>query len=166
MSEGAGSSSDAAVRLSLKRSSDIFSTLSLKQRDFILVTPCAMLLCFWMIRTSGTRLGGVGKFVVGGTFVVDVNDWDCESRDNLRACGSDVTTVVCSSGVAKELMSNESRLLDFLAAARNSEGNLQRKNHREVCTSTQMWCSGGGWASRRVRPSSGPSCQDGGERLS
>ena len=38
-----------------------------------------------------------------GTFLVDVNDWDCESRDNLRACGSDGTTVVCSSGgVAKE----------------------------------------------------------------
>ena len=63
-----------------------------------------------------------------GTFLVDVNDWDCESRDNLRACGSDGTTVVCSSGgVAEELMSNESRLLDFLAAARNSSGNLQRK---------------------------------------
>ena len=62
------------------------------------------------------------------TFLVDVNDWDCESRDNLRACGSDGTTVGCSSGgVAKELMSNESRLLDFCAAARNSNGNLQRK---------------------------------------
>ena len=22
-----------------------------------------------------------------GTFLVDVNDWDCESLDNLRACG-------------------------------------------------------------------------------
>ena len=75
------------------------------------------------------RLDGVGKFCRRrGTFLVDVNDWDCESRDTLRACGSDGTTVVCSSGgVAKELMSNESRLLDLLAAARKSEGNLQKK---------------------------------------
>ena len=62
------------------------------------------------------------------TFLVDVNDWDCESRDNLRACGSDGTTVGCSSGGAtKELMSNEPRLLDFLAAARKRNGNLLRK---------------------------------------
>ena len=27
-----------------------------------------------------------------GTFLVDANDWDCESRDNLRASGSDGTT--------------------------------------------------------------------------
>ena len=62
------------------------------------------------------------------TFLVDVTDWDCDSRDNLRACGSGGTTFACSSGGAtRELMSNESRLLDFLAAARNSNGNLQRK---------------------------------------
>ena len=62
-----------------------------------------------------------------GTFLVDVNDWHCESRDNLRACGSDGTPVACSSGGAtKELMSNEPRLLDFLAAARNSNGTLKR----------------------------------------
>ena len=50
------------------------------------------------------------------------------SRDNLRACGgSDGTTVACSSGAAtRELMSNEPRLLDVLAAARNSNGNLRR----------------------------------------
>ena len=63
-----------------------------------------------------------------GTFLVDVNEWDCESRDDVRACGSDGTTVACySGGATKELMSNEPRLLDFLAAARNSNGNLQRK---------------------------------------
>ena len=46
----------------------------------------------------------------------------------MRACGSDGTTVACySGGATKELMSNEPRLLDFLAAARNSNGNLQRK---------------------------------------
>ena len=62
------------------------------------------------------------------SFLVDVNDWDGESRDNLRICGSDNTTVVCSSGgVARELMSNESRFLDFFVAASNSNGNLQRK---------------------------------------
>ena len=63
-----------------------------------------------------------------GTFLVDVNDWDCESRDNWRASGSDGTTVACSSGGAtKELMSNEPRLPGFLAASRTSNGNLQRK---------------------------------------
>ena len=56
----------------------------------------------------------------GETFLVDVNDWDCAFRDKLRACGSDGTTVVCSSsGTIRELMSNESCLLDLLAAARN-----------------------------------------------
>ena len=68
-----------------------------------------------------------------GTFLVDVNDWDCESRDNLRASGSDGTTVACSGGgITGELMSNEWRLLDFLAAARN----------REVCAPTHMWHPG------------------------
>ena len=75
-----------------------------------------------MILTSVTRSSGVG------TFLVDVNDWDCESRDTVRACGSDGTTVVCSyGGATKELLSNEPRLLDFLAAARNGNGDLQRK---------------------------------------
>ena len=46
-----------------------------------------------------------------GAFLVDVNDWDSESRDCLRALGSDGTTVACSSGGAtRKLMSNESRL--------------------------------------------------------
>ena len=63
-----------------------------------------------------------------GTFLVDVNDWDCESRDNLRACGSDGTTVACSSGgTMRELMWNEWCLLDLLAAARKSNGTLHRK---------------------------------------
>ena len=87
-----------------------------------------------------------------------------ESPDNLRACGSDGTTVVCSSGgVAKELVSNESRLLDFLAAARNSNGNLQRKTIAKCVREHKCGILGGGWALRRVRPISGPSCQDGGE---
>ena len=62
------------------------------------------------------------------TFLIDVNDWDCEFRDKLRACGSDGTTVACSSsGTIRELMSNESCLLDLLDAARNGNGSLQRK---------------------------------------
>ena len=95
---------------------------------------------------SVMRLSGVGMFVVGrGTFLVDVNDWDCESRDNLRACGSDGTTAVCSSGgVAKELMSNESRLLDFLAAARDSNGNLQRKTTAKCVRQHKCGTLGGG----------------------
>ena len=63
------------------------------------------------------------------TFLVDVNDWDCAFRDKLRACGSDGSTVACSSGgTTREVMSNESCLLDLLAAARSGNGNLQRKN--------------------------------------
>ena len=58
-----------------------------------------------------------------GTFFVDVNDWDCKSRDSLRTIGSDGTNVACSSGeTTRELVSNESRLLDVLAAARNRNG--------------------------------------------
>ena len=64
-----------------------------------------------------------------GMFLVDVNDWDCEFRDKLRACGSDGATVACSrSGTTRELMSNESCLLDLLAATRDGNGNLQRKS--------------------------------------
>ena len=37
----------------------------LKQRDFILVTPCAMLSCFWTILMSVERLNSVVKSVVG-----------------------------------------------------------------------------------------------------
>ena len=95
-----------------------------------------------------------------GTFLVDENDWDCESHNNLRACGSDGTTVVCSSGgVAKKLMSNDSRLLDFLAAARNSNGNLQRKTIAK-CVRQHKYGTLDGWTLRRVRRSSGPSCQE------
>ena len=97
-----------------------------------------------------------------GTFLVDVNDWDCESRDNLRACGSDGATIVCSSGgVAKELRSNESRLLDFLAAARNSIGYLQRKNIAQCVRQHTCGTPGAVGHCDRVRPSFGPSCQDG-----
>ena len=66
-----------------------------------------------------------------------MNDWDCEFRDKLRACGSDGTTVVCSSsGTTRELMSNESCLLDLLAAALN--GNLQSKPSGSVFDNTNV----------------------------
>ena len=125
MSEGASCSSDAAVRLSMKRSSDSSNSES-ETKSFTLITPRAMLSFFWMILMSVERLNSVVKSVVGRRHFL--NDWDREPRDYLRAYGSDGTTVACSSGGAtKELMSNGPRLLDFLAAARNSNGNLQRK---------------------------------------
>ena len=50
----------------------------------------------------------------GEAFLVDVNDWDCALRDQLRASGSGGTTVACSSsGTIREFMSNESCLLDL-----------------------------------------------------
>ena len=57
-----------------------------------------------------------------------MTDWDSAFRDKLRACGSDGTTVACSSnGTVRELMSNESCPLDLLAAACNGNGSLKRK---------------------------------------
>ena len=85
-----------------------------------------------------------------GTFLINVNDWDYESRDSLRAFGSGGTTVPCSSGeTTRQLKSNESRLLDLLAAARNSNGDLQRKTIVK-CVRQQMSRSGCGWALRGV----------------
>ena len=63
MREGAGSSSDAAVRLSMKRSSDSPNSESEAKR--LHTGHSAMLSCFWMILTSVERSSGVGKFVVG-----------------------------------------------------------------------------------------------------
>ena len=80
------------------------------------------------------------KFVVGReTFLVDVNDWDCAFRDKLRASGSDGKTVACSSSATiRELMSNQSCLLDLLAAARNGNGSLQRKTIESVFVNTNV----------------------------
>ena len=90
-----------------------------------------MLSCFWTIlyvRLAVEQCHEVCRR--RGTFLVDVNDWNCEFRDKLRARGSDGTTVACSSGgTTREFMSNESCLLDLLAAARNGNGNLQRKTN-------------------------------------
>ena len=62
-------------------------------------------------------------------------------------------------------MSNESCLLDLLAAARNGNGNLQRKTIGKCARQLKRGILRSSWALRRVRPSFGPSCQDGGERL-
>ena len=114
MSEGASSPPDAAVRLSMKRSSDNSHSESETKRDVVMLqedldVSRAVEQCrerrFLSKRATGT-----------------------EFRDKLRACGSNGTTVACSnSGTTKEIMSNESCLLDLLAAARNGNGNLQRK---------------------------------------
>ena len=104
-----------------------------------------------MILTSVTRSSGVGKFVV-----------DFESRDNLRACGSDGTTVACSSGGAtKELMSNESCFFDFLTATRNSNGNLKPSRSVHINTNVASWER---LAIAKSSTSSGLWCQVGGER--
>ena len=107
MSEGASSSSDAAVRLSMKRSSDNSNSESEAKRLHTghSMRDVVMLLDDSDVSHAVERCREVCRRK--GTFLVDVNDWDGESRDNLRTCGSDGTIVVCSSGgVAKELMSN------------------------------------------------------------
>ena len=128
MSEGASSAPDAAVRLSMKRSSGSSHSESETKR---LHTDHSMRDVVMLVDDPD-----VGRSIEwcrevcprGETFLVDVNDWDCAFRDKLRACGSDGTTEPCSSsGTTRELMSNESCLLDLLAAARNGNGNLQKK---------------------------------------
>ena len=112
MSEGASSALDATVRLSMKLASDSSHSESETKRLHIghSMRDVVMLLDDSDVSHAIGRSREVCRR--RGTFLVDVNDWDCESRDNLRACGSDGSTVVCSSGgVAKELKSNESRLL-------------------------------------------------------
>ena len=95
MSEGASSAFEATVRLSMKRSSDSGQPT----RDVVMLlddsdVSRAVEQCREVCRRKGT-------------FLVDVNDWDSEFCDKLRACGSDGTTVACSSsGTTRELMSS------------------------------------------------------------
>ena len=128
MSEGASCASDAAVRLSMKRSSDRpnYESDTKRLHTDHSTRDVVMLLDDSVVSQAVERCREVCR--QKETFLVDVNDWDCELRDNLHAFGSDGTTVACSSGgTTRELISHESRLLDFLAAARDSDGNLQRK---------------------------------------
>ena len=89
-SEGAISSLDAAVRLRMKRLSDDNSNSesATKRRHIDHSTRDVVMLL------NGSDVGHAveqcrtvchGK----GTFLVDLNDWDCESRDSLRTFGSD-----------------------------------------------------------------------------
>ena len=89
MTEGASCSADGAVRLSLKRSSDNSNSESEVKRlhtghstrdDVMLLDDSDVCHAVEWYREACRRKG---------TFLVDVNDWDCESHDNLRACGSD-----------------------------------------------------------------------------
>ena len=133
ISEGASSAPDAAVRLSMKRSSDSSHSESETKRLHTdhSTRDVVMLLDDPDVSRAVEQCREVCRRKE--TFLVDVNDWDCEFRDKLRVCGSDGTTVVCSSnGTTRELMSNESCLLDLLAAARNGNGNLQRKTRKCV----------------------------------
>ena len=128
MGEGASSAPDAAVRMSMKRSSDSSPSESETKRLYAdhSTRDVVMLLDDSDVGRSIERCREVCRR--GETFFVDVNDWDCAFRDKLRACGSDGTTVACSSsGTTRELVSNQSCPLDLLAAARNGNGNLQRK---------------------------------------
>ena len=154
MTEEASSSSDAAARLSMKRSSDSSNSDSEAKRLHAdhSTHDVVMLLDDSDVSHAVQRCREVCRRK--GTFLVDVNDWDCESLDNLRAGGSDGTTVACSSsGTTRELTSNESCLLDLLAAARSGNGNLQRKTIGKCGRQHKTWHPGGGWALRRVRPS-------------
>ena len=98
MSEGATGSSNAAVRLSMKRSSDSSNSESetKKLHTDHSTRDVVMLLDDSDVSHAAERCREVCRRK--GTFFVDVNDWDCESRDNLRTFGSDGTTVACSSG--------------------------------------------------------------------
>ena len=129
MSEGASSAPASAVRLSMKRSSDSSHSESATKRLHTdqSTRDVVMLLDDSDVSRAVEQCREVCRR--RETFLVDVNDWNCELRDKLRSCGSDGMTVACSSsGTTRELMWNESCLLDPLAAARNGNGNLQKKN--------------------------------------
>ena len=109
MSEGASTTPHAAVRLSIKRSSDNFNFEFEKRRIYIdhAMRDVAMLLDDCDVGRSIEWCREVCRRCE--TFLVDVNDQDCAFRAKMRVCGSDGTTVACSSsGTIRELMSNES----------------------------------------------------------
>ena len=83
MSEGASGAPDAAVRLSMKRSSDS------SHSDFVMLLDDPDVSRAVQQRREVCRRKE--------TFLVDVNDWDCEFHNKLLACGSGCTTVACSS---------------------------------------------------------------------
>ena len=138
MGEGASSAPDAAVRLSMKRSGDSsHSESETKSHTDHSTRDVVMLLDDSDVGRAVEQCREVCRRKE--TFLVDVNDWDSAFRDKLRACGSDGTIVACSSsGTTRELMSSQWCLLDLLAAARNGNFHLQRKNHRKVFFNTNV----------------------------
>ena len=67
-----------------------------------------------LISDAANQSAGVGVGRQRRVFLVDVNDWDFAPHDSLRGLGSDGRVVTCtSSGVTRELMPKEWRLLDL-----------------------------------------------------
>ena len=125
MSEGASSTPDAEVRLSLKHSSDTSHSESETKRHHTAHSTRDVV----MLLDDSDVVESVVKSVVGVTRFLSMCMIGTAFHDKLRACGSDGTTVACSSsGTTRELMSKESCFVDLLAAARNGNGSLQRKN--------------------------------------
>ena len=88
MSEGASSARDAAVRLSMKRSSDSSHSESETKRLHTdhSTRDAVMLLDDSDVSRAVEQCREVCRR--RETFVVDVNEWNCEFRDKLRARGS------------------------------------------------------------------------------
>ena len=100
ITELASGAPDAAVRLSMKRSSN--SSHSESETKRLHTDHSTRDVVMFMDDHDVSRAVEQCREVCRRkeTFLVDVNDWDCEFRDKLRACGSDGTTVACSSGGA------------------------------------------------------------------
>ena len=85
------------------------------------------------------------------TFLVDLNDWDSEFRDELRACGSDGTTVACSSsGTNRELMSLPVMAMVICRGKPSGSvfvnGNVAASEQLGIAkNSTQFWSIGPRW---------------------
>ena len=69
-----------------------------------------------------------------------LNDWDCESRDNLRACGSDGTTDACSSGGATKGNSCRMRRVSSISLLQSAMAlvTCRGKPSRSVYVSTNV----------------------------
>ena len=92
---------------------------------------------------------------------MDVIGWDSAFGESLRTLGSDVTTVTCASGgVTEDITSNEPRLLDLLAAARDRNGRLQVRTCRNTSAVPRAQ-----WDTSKSLASIGSSRQDGREDI-
>ena len=78
--------------------------------------------------------------------------------------GAEGTAVTCTSGgVRRELVSNESRLLDLLAAGRSRDGRLEERTIAKCACKAQMRSCGRSRHLCAVLTSAGSQCRDGGE---